>query len=194
MFYKQKKLTMKTLKILVGVVLALIAVIVAVYGYYGGFSKVQFQPVEQGGEILVYREFVGDYQQSGARMDEVYSSLLTDYKIETRRGFGIYYDNPETVEASKLRSDLGCILENADSSKIAVLQKSFKVKICPKGNYLVAEFPFKGSLSIFLGIMKVYPILSQYMEENGYSDRVPIMEIYDSPNKKIIYRVEALEK
>ncbi len=185
---------MKTLKIVLGVVLALIAVLVIVFGYYGGFSKVQFRPVKQGGEILVYREFVGDYQQSGKLMDKVYSSLLNDYKIQTSRGFGIYYDNPETVEASKLRSDLGCILEDADSSKVTVLQKDFKVKICPKGNYLVAEFPFKGSMSIFLGIMKVYPVLSEYMEENGYSDRVPVMEIYDTPNKKIIYRAEALQK
>ena len=185
---------MKTIKILFGVVLALIAAMVIAYGYYGGFTRVQFQLVEQGGEILVYREFVGDYQQSGARMDEVYSSLLNDYKVKTFKGFGIYYDNPEKVETSKLRSELGCILESPDSSKVPVLKKSFKVKTCPKGNYLVAEFPFKGSVSVILGIMKVYPALSQYMEENGYSDKVPIMEIYDTPNKKIIYRAAALQK
>lgn len=185
---------MKTLKILVGVVLAIVTACVLAYGYYGGFTKVQFQTVKQGGEILVYQEFVGDYQQSGVIMDKVYSSLLNDYKIETRRGFGIYYDNPETVEASKLRSDLGCILEHKDSAKVAVLQKSFKVKTCPEGNYLVAEFPFKGKMSIILGIMKVYPALSEYMEENGFSDQVSIMEIYDTPNQKIIYRAQALQK
>jgi len=181
---------MKTLKILLTVVLALLAVIAIIYGYNGGFKKVLFREVEQGGEILVYQEFVGDYQQSGAKMDKVYSSLLNDYKIETYRGFGIYYDNPEKVEKSKLRSELGCILESRDSSKIPVLEKNFKIKICPKGNYLVTDFPFMGKLSIMIGIMKVYPALTQHLKDNGYSQTGPIMEIYDTPNKKITYRTE----
>ena len=43
------------------------------------------------------------------------------------------------------------------------------------------------------GIMKVYPALDKYLKEHKYSDS-PIMEIYDVPNKKIIYRKEIIEK
>jgi hypothetical protein len=36
-------------------------------------------------------------------------------------------------------------------------------------------------------MIKVYPVIEKYVTENNYQDG-PIMEIYDVPNKKIIYR------
>jgi hypothetical protein len=48
-------------------------------------------------------------------------------------------------------------------------------------------------MSILVGLMKVYPALEKYTKENGYAGGA-IMEIYDVPNKKIIYRQELLEK
>jgi len=59
--------------------------------------------------------------------------------------------------------------------------------------YIVTEFPHKGNMSIIVSIMKVYPALNKYMEENGYEQNVPVMEIYDMPNKKILYRAEAIK-
>ena len=37
-----------------------------------------------------------------------------------------------------------------------------------------------------MGIFKVYPKLTEHIEQNNYS-QVPIMEIYDTPNGKILY-------
>ncbi len=179
---------MRTFQIIIIVVAILTAIIVGFAAYWGAFKSIQFSMVEQGGETLVYEEMTGDYRQSGEVMDQVYYSLLNDYKIETFKGFGIYYDNPQKVEASKLRSELGCILEESDIHRLSELEGNFKIKTYPKGKYVVAEFPYKGKLSVIFGIMKVYPALNKYVKEKGYDEEGAIMEIYDTPGKKIVYR------
>jgi hypothetical protein len=167
-----------------------IGFIVIMYSYYGGFKKIEFVVSEQGGEILIYENVTGDYKQSPIFMDKIYNSLLNNDNIETYKGFGIYYDNPRKVEKSKLRSEIGCILEVKDSAKVDELKSRYNIKSYPKALCLVAEFPYKGKLSIFIGIMKVYPALGKFLQKEGYSELGAVMEIYDTPNKKIIYRKE----
>lgn len=179
---------MKTFQIIIIVVVAIVVFILGFAAYWGVFRSIQFSVVEQGGETLVYEEMTGDYRQSGVVMDRVYYSLLNDYKIETFKGFGIYYDNPQKVETSKLRSELGCILEESDIHRVRELEGNFKIKTCPKGKYIVAEFPYKGKLSVMFGIMKVYPAMNKYVKENGFDEEGAIMEIYNIPKKKIEYR------
>ena len=38
--------------------------------------------------------------------------------------------------------------------------------------------------------MKVYPALNKYAIQNGYNEEGLVMEIYDIPNNKILYRKE----
>lgn len=180
----------KVMKIVLFILLFLIVVIICVYAYYGGFKKVVFRSEIQGGEIMVYQEVVGDYRQAGKVSDNIYHILLNDYKIETYKGVGVFYDNPNEVEKSKLRSDIGCILEPRDTARQAELQNKFKIRTLSNTKYLVAEFPHKGMMSVFVGLLKVYPALNKYIKENNINIDTPIMEIYDVPNKKIIYRKE----
>lgn len=170
-----------------------ITLVIFVFAYYGGLKKIQFQIIEQGGELLVYQNIIGDYRQSAAVMDTIYNSLLNDYKIKTYKGFGIYYDNPQKVPKNELRSEAGCVLENQDSAKISTVQNEFKTKKYPYGKYIVTEFPFKGKLSVIISLMKVYPELNKYIKEKGYSEQGAVMEIYDIPNKKIVYRKEIVK-
>ncbi len=181
------------MKIILLIISILIITIIVVYAYYGGFKGINFSVKEQGGETLVYENMTGDYKQTPAVSDRVYYSLLNDYGIATTKGFGIYYDNPKKVEKSKLRSEIGCIVENIDSATIDRLSGKFLIKTYPYKSYITTEFPFKGKLSVMFGIMKVYPALEKYLKDHGYSDS-PIMEIYDVPNKKIIYRIETLKE
>lgn len=181
---------MKIMKIALVVFVCLVAICIALYAYYGGFYKPTIQMAEQGGETVVYNEVVGDYSQSGVVMDQIYTLLKEEYKIETFKGFGIYYDNPKMVEKSKLRSDIGCILEPADVEKVSTLKGNTKTKVLPKKQYLVTEFPYKGKMSVMMSLMKVYPALSKYAEDNAIAGAGAVMEIYDVPNKKILYRQE----
>ena len=169
--------------------LALILAI-AIYVYFGGLKKVSCRIENQGGELLAYKPMTGDYSKSGALMDEIYYTLLNNYDIETYCGFGIYFDNPKNVEKSKLRSEIGCIVEKRDSSKVSQIQEGIQVKTFPLNSYLVTEFPYKGKLSVLFSLMKVYPAIDKYVKNNGYNTRGAIMEIYDMKNKKIIYRKE----
>jgi DNA-binding transcriptional regulator YhcF (GntR family) len=176
---------MKMLLLIVGIVLVLLT---AVYGFFGGFHKVKIQTISTGGEILVYENVTGAYNQAVKITNKVYYELLNQYGIETKKGFGIFYDNPKNVEQNKLRSEIGCVVEDIDKNTLDRVKANFQVKILSRENCLVAEFPFRGFPSIIMGMIKVYPIIGKYIIENNYEDG-PIMEIYDSfVNKKIIYR------
>ena len=165
---------------------AFVIVLLGLFVFYGGCYKITIQNINTGGETLIYEAVTGPYSQSFKVSDKIHNDLL-DSKIETTKCLGIYYDNPKNVDKDKLRSEIGCIVENVDSETIEKLKTKYSVKILPNENYIVAEFPYKGSLSILMGIKKVYPAIEKYSKENNYAD-APIMEIYDVPNKKIIYR------
>ena len=178
---------MKIFKITSIIVVVLMILAALVYAYYGGFKTITFKEAEQGGETLVYEEMIGDYSQSPNLQNKIYYALLNDEKIETTKGFGIYFDDPKAVEKSKLRSEAGCIVEDLDSAAIARLSEKYNVKTLPQSHCIVTEFPNKGMLSIIIGLIKVYPALETYCKQQG-SGGGPVMEIYDVPNKKIIYR------
>jgi hypothetical protein len=180
---------MKVIKIVLIIIVVLAVSLVVICAYYGGFKKIDFRIEHQGGETAVYETVMGDYSQSSKVMDRIYYSLLNDEKIEITNGFGTYYDNPKNVAKEKLRSEIGCIIENVDSATLVRLAEKHQVKTLLHGDFVVTEFPFKGKFSIFVAIMKVYPALDKFCEEHGYIYG-PIIEIYDMPNKKIIYRKE----
>lgn len=184
----------KLVKVLLIIVVGIVVILTSVYAWYGGFKTINFEIKKTGGEVFVYENITGDYSQSPVVMDNIYYALLNDYKIETTKGAGIYYDNPQYVDKSKLRSEIGCILDAAiDSIQMAELSTRFKVKTLPEGDYIVSEFPRKGMMSIFVGIMKVYPAMAKYIEKAGYKDAGPVTEVYDEPSKAIIYRKEAIK-
>jgi len=183
---------MKVVKMVIIILITMVALFFAIYTYFGGFKTISFYVTDAGGETLAYKEVKGDYKQTKEIMNIVYDLLLNDLKIETHKGFGLYYSDPKSVPTDELRSDVGCIVEDADSTKIELISQHLKVKICPKGKYIITEFPNRGFISIVIGIMKVYPAFNDYIEQNGYKNG-PIMEIYDMPNKKIIYRKEIIE-
>jgi len=124
-------------------------------------------------------------------MDRIYERLKEEDNIETFRGFGIYYDDPKTTPGEELRSIAGCILEPADTSRIKSLSGKYAIMEIPEKLYVTSEIPFRSQLSVFAGIVKVYPALKKYMKDKGYA-QVPAMEIYDS-NKTIIYLFEVVK-
>ena len=182
----------KIMKIFLIIIVAIVILLACLYAYYGGLKKVEIKIQNQGGETIIYESVIGDYNQTPKYTDKVYYDLLNNEGIETTKGIGIFYDNPKNVDKNKLRSDVGCVLDDADNTVIAKISGKYQIKTLPEGNYIYAEFPMKGSVSFIIGIMKVYPTLNAYCEKHGYKDS-PITEIYDVPNKKIIYRKLAVE-
>lgn len=182
------------MKIFLIALIVLIIIVLIVIVYFGGFKKLNISIEDAGGEMLVYESISGNYKKSGVVMDKIYYSLLNNEKIETYKGFGIYYDNPKKVEESKLRSEAGCIIEEKDTAKISILEKKYSIRVFPVKKYIVTEFPYKGKLTVIFGIFKVYPALAEYARRNGFYEDAPVMEIYDIPNGKIMYRKELVKQ
>jgi len=167
---------------------AVFLTILVILGIHGLFTKVKADIRKGGGEKAVLRAIKGDYKQCGKIMNEVYYSLLQNYRIETTLGFAVYFDNPKNTLKENLRSEAGCIIDSQYFDKIQELEKSFIVKNIEQKEYITVEFPYKGQLSVLLGIIKVYPVLEKEAQKKGYREDAPIMEIYDVPGKKTIYR------
>lgn len=174
------------MKYVLGLIGALFIILISVLTYYGMFAQVTISEQETGPFWLVYEKYIGDYKNVGPIMEKLSRDLKQKESVETSRGFGLYFDNPQEVAKEKLRSLVGCIVAEKDANKIPGLQARYNVKLYPVSKSVVASFPFRGHPSIFVGIFKVYPKIFSYVKDHNYSP-VPIMELYDLPNKKISY-------
>lgn len=180
------KVKIKPLGLLVGLIVAVALYFIMELIQNGIFSSPVITEKEIGPYTLVYTSYIGEYKNVGPVMDKVYYDLKNKYGIATTKGFGIYYDDPKKVSNDKLRSIIGCIVESKSINEIGELRSSFGVYEYPKSKSVVAEFPYKGKMSVIIGILKCYPKLSAYIDSRNYAS-VPVMELYDQPNKKIEY-------
>ena len=172
---------------IIGIIIVLVVIVLLiVLSRYGLFASVKIAEKNVGPYLLVYKKYIGDYKNVGQVMDKLYYDLKDNYGIDTTKGFGLYYDNPQEVDKEKLRSIVGCIVEDKSVNDLNSISSKYGVKEYPSSKSVVAEFPYKGKMSIILGIFKVYPKLSTYIEEHKYA-QMPIMELYDQPNEKIEY-------
>jgi len=174
----------------IGVIAVIIAIgviiLLIVLSRYGLFASVNISEKNVGPYLLVYEKHIGDYKNVGPVMDKLYYNLKDNYGMETTKGFGLYYDNPQEVDKDKLRSIVGCIIEGKSIDDLKKVSEKYSVKEYPSSKSVVAQFPFKGKMSIIMGVFKVYPKLNKYIKEKNY-DKTPIMELYDQPNERIEY-------
>ena len=66
------------------------------------------------------------------------------------------------------------------------VSSKYDVREYPASISVVAEFPYKGKISIFIGIMKIYPALGTYIKEHQYN-QTPKKELYDMQNERFEY-------
>ncbi len=185
---------MKLIKKILTVLLVFVAIIIGIYAYFGGFAKIEFKAEEGGGEMVVYREMIGSYGKNGDLMKSIAEELEKDFEIKVFQGIGIYYDNPNEIATDDLHWEIGAIIQTDDKNKIEDLKKTFSIKTLPIQEYISVDMPMKGFFSIMVGTFKVYPKIEDYLKDNGFSEEVPIMEIYDNQNKIITYRVALVKK
>lgn len=181
---------MKKIKIISVAVIVIVIAVASLLAYLGMFSKVTVTEKEMGPYTYAYQKFVGSYYKTGAVFQTV-NGLLKTAGVEGESGIGVYYDNPATVEASKLRSDCGAIIAAGDVEKIKKI-KELSVATQPKAMFLVVELPVKNSLSYMVGPMKAYPAIGKIMLEKKYKPAAGI-ELYDMKNKKVMYMMQIIE-
>jgi hypothetical protein len=96
-------------------------------------------------------------------MDALHKQLSGAGIVQTA-GIGIYYDDPATVEAKELKSEVGSIIDQKDLQKVVNQTSGYWVRFLEAKNRVVIEFPLKNSLSYFIGPMRVYPVMTSYLQ------------------------------
>lgn len=181
-----KKKKGKVFTIILIVVCALAGLLLAVLAYSGMFRKVEVVEQDIEAMTIVYKEHRGQYYEVGPTMDEVYDGLM-EMGIETYKGVGIYYGDPDEVAPEDLHSDVGSILEEGDLDKVEQIKEKFSVTEIPAQKALVVKFPMNTMLSYMIAPMRVYPAFSEYLEARGIPEPETGIEIYDVPNKESLY-------
>ncbi|HMS91096.1 MAG TPA: GyrI-like domain-containing protein [Candidatus Absconditabacterales bacterium] len=179
---------MKFIKTL-GIFLIVLVILVLINRWYlGGFVRLEAKEQNMGPYTIAYVNFVGNYGKVGPSMTKVYE-ILSGAGIISYTGVGIYYDDPAVISGELLRSDIGAIIDPQDTNKLFD-NKDIQIKTLTAGNKIVVEFPLKNTFSSMIGPMRVYPVMTKYMEENGYTNEIPMIELYDMQAKKIYYIAE----
>ena len=176
-------------KIIVFFLMCIFLLVLAIFGLLvqaGLFYKPVVIEAKSGPYTIAYLENIGDYAQVGKLQMQIINSIKNDFGIDSVRGIGVYLDNPAKVEKTKLRSELGFIIEGNNIKKLKQLKTKFKIKTIKKQICLISEHPFINPLSIIVGMIKIYPMFNKYMagKPNTYTYSV---EIYDMSGKKVIY-------
>ncbi|XP_076448013.1 testis-expressed protein 264 homolog [Babylonia areolata] len=130
-----------------------------------------------GKVVIAYKFARGSYKEVGPLFFEV-AKLAPDHKA-----LGIYYDDPFKVESYRQRYAVACILAEDEQEVDRDLVKKFeaegfKMMDLPLADHAVhSSFPYKCALSIFIGVQRIYPRMSEYIKEHGLQAH-PFVEIY----------------
>lgn len=166
----------------------IILIALGIYAYYGGFAKVNIRVETLGGETIIYKEVQGDYKQTSAISDEMYSYISNNSTIKMHDGIAIFYDDPKKIATDKLRSDVGYIIEPKDIESLGELGDEYKIKTLPVEQAVTTEFPFKGNLSAIISFLRVYPAIEKYIQEHNLDNSDALIEIYSIQNKNTVFR------
>ncbi|MEK7474600.1 MAG: GyrI-like domain-containing protein [Candidatus Coatesbacteria bacterium] len=158
------------------VVLLVLVVVLGYLGYAGLFSPVTVSEQETGPFSLMLQSQQGSYRQTPATIEAVRAAARS-VGVEPEAACGIFLDNPREVKTADLRAQVGLVIAAKDREKIRRLPAAITYKHLEKAKCLVAEFPFRAGLSVWLGVMRVYPALNQAAAARNL-ERVPALEIY----------------
>lgn len=164
------------IKWFVAVTIGAIAVFFLYLANYTGFFKpVTISEGHVGPFVLLGKQHVGPYYKIVPKLQEV-EAFAKEHNFECKKSFGLYYDNPETVEEARLKSLGGCLMNADEQVKADSLPEGYRVETFPEGDFVIAEFD--GSPGI--GPFKAYPKAQEYIQQKKYgTESWGILEIYE---------------
>lgn len=166
-------------KVLVLTLFVFIAFLAGFYDYLGGFDPIQVREEIVGPLYVLSHERVGDYRNVGETFEAIQKEFpakgLKEYKL-----FGIYLDHPDKVPKEKLRAEVGAVFPIPLEKVPEGLSLPLRPRTIPARRYVVADFPLKNFVSIFVGIYRVYPKLTEACLQRGCNmNGKSSLEIYD---------------
>ncbi len=152
------------------VAVACVAFGVFLASYLGAFKGVDISKQNQGPFKTVYLEHVGPYHKVNKVIEKVEKYMKTQ-GYTCGRTFGEYLDDPRSVEEARLRSKVGCLVQETPSN----LPEGYLSGEIPQRDYVLAVFT--GSPGI--GPLKVYPRVNDFMTRQGLKQSGAVIEIYE---------------
>lgn len=150
---------------------AILGIAIYLFFYLGGYKTVTISEISYPELRAVYRIHRGAYHKVGPVIEEV-EKWAQRNNVLCHKTFGEYLDNPSKVEESRLRSNVGCLVDR----KIDPLPKDYFYRVF--NPQLVVKAEFQGAPSI--GPFKVYPAVSKYLLEKRLKSSAPPIEIYQT--------------
>jgi AraC family transcriptional regulator len=167
--------------LLIGVALFIIGTLIWATIKLGFFKDVVLAEQDYPEMHLVYMEHVGPYHKILDNLEKV-EDWAKKNNVDCSKSFGHFLDDPDVVEHERLKSNVGCIVDQPRTD----LPAEFKFKTLPAAKYMVAEF--MGSPAI--GPMKVYKKAKSKFYERGISPPEDVIEVYhrlDEKSMKTMY-------
>ncbi len=166
-----------------GIIAGAVTFAMLVVAFIGGiFDSVEFSVQKSGPYNLIYKENRGPYAGIRIILNDVLKYVVDQKKIKVLQGFAIFYDDPAKVPADSLRSIAGVITDS-----LYDVSAPYKSALFPKTEAVVGVFPIRSFLSYTSGTFKFYPQLQKYVSSKKLTLSGPVLEIYDSAKRRIIY-------
>lgn len=157
------------LKFSFGFIVAMLISFVITGIYLGYYKSVDVQLGNTTELHLLGIPVTGPYHLANESIEKV-EKWAKENNIDCPKSFGMYLDKPEHVEPEKLKSFVGCVLEDKTS---LVIPETYEQKTIKSLKAYIANF--KGSPA--LGPLKVYPDASEWFEKNKLQFKYSL-EIY----------------
>ena len=124
---------------------------------------------------IVYYSFTGPYEQSFNDFGKLMAYIQQNKIPMGAHALGIFYDDPSTVSADKLRSEAGYMV-----SKKVEVSGNYKFKTLPAGKAVSVRYKSMND------IMTAYQTIGKYIGENGIETEPYSIEIYYSSDPSVI--------
>lgn len=138
----------------------------------GGFRSVEVTQGEVGPLEMIYQTHIGPY----SNLYESWSKFQVAWEtagLEICDSLAVYLDPPGTPE-EKLRSIIGCRIDQLSEEMKIELASKFPTFAFPKSRAILSSFPFINTASYFLAPMKVYPAFQKIMEKERFEAPVGV--------------------
>lgn len=149
---------------LMGLVI-LVGLLAGFYVYMGGLYTVKVRQASFGPAEFAYAVHKGPY----AKLSEAWGKFMPKWQaagLKTCSAIGVYLDPPTTPD-DKLRSLIGCRIDEWSEADKAAVRAKFATLIIPQSQAWTSEFPFRNFLSFFYGPMRVYPEIQKAIGDKG---------------------------
>jgi hypothetical protein len=147
------------------------------YAYMGGFNTVAVTKTQMPAIEFVFAKHRGTY----AKLNEAWGAFMPEWqeaKLGTCLTIGVYLDPPGTP-GEKLRSLIGCRIDEWTDEQKAAARAKFPTLTIPASEAYTASFPFRNFLSFFLAPAKVYPAIEAELKKDGNQNKLGV-ELYGS--------------